>query len=282
MTTPSLWDIILALEGGLDITIRLCRLFVSAPEDRFTVDSILERAEIPFQRRSEALENIDSLQQLGLLKSDDTSLSPNPRNASFWSSLADQMKGALVCRDIFERRIKSQRPRIVVTTPVEGNTFFERLRSDERLYVHTCPTWEAFQGLAEEARQRLVVMTPFLDRKGAETVRDMFQRTSGAVEKHLVLRFIHDSENRSVVRGLDHIANELKRLKVSVHDFVMPEKDGIKETFHAKIISKDRDKAYVGSANMTREYSIEVGLLVFADAAEGIAKLVDKVIDISA
>ncbi len=281
MNRASFRDTVLALEDSLDIAASLCRLMSECSGAGLDLDTAMSRASVPFSRKSQALAVIEAMQDLGLLVKSDAYLIPTLQPPSFWSDQAAKLEGAWACREILQARQKKQGPRIVVTTPAETGLFAERVRSDDNLYVRTCPTWETLRDLAERAERSFSVATPFLDREGADMTLDLFKKVGSNVEKHLILRFVRDPENRSCIRGLDYIESDLQRLGVHVHDFVLTGELGQKETFHAKIVLKDRDRAYVGSANLTREHSVEVGLLVFAEAAEGIAKIIDIMIEAS-
>ena len=56
------------------------------------------------------------------------------------------------------------------------------------------------------------------------------------------------------------------------------------ETFHAKILLADTDKAYIGSANMnrwSRDYSMECGVIIRGPCVKPVATLVDAMTSIS-
>ena len=56
------------------------------------------------------------------------------------------------------------------------------------------------------------------------------------------------------------------------------------ETFHAKIILADDDKAYIGSSNMTRwsrDFSMECGVILRGPCVKPVATLVEAMIKIS-
>ena len=56
------------------------------------------------------------------------------------------------------------------------------------------------------------------------------------------------------------------------------------ETFHAKILLADDDKAYIGSANMTRwsrDFSMERGVILRGPSVRPVATLVDAVLGVS-
>ena len=56
------------------------------------------------------------------------------------------------------------------------------------------------------------------------------------------------------------------------------------ESFHAKILLADDDKAYVGSSNMnrySRDHSMECGIVVRGPGAKPVSALVDAIISIA-
>jgi phosphatidylserine/phosphatidylglycerophosphate/cardiolipin synthase-like enzyme len=67
-----------------------------------------------------------------------------------------------------------------------------------------------------------------------------------------------------------------------LYNYSIPRDEGQKrETFHAKIILADSDVAYVGSANLTaasREYSMEMGVVLRGKAAREVAIVIDAVL----
>jgi len=281
MNVPNVQRIILSLEDHLDLAILLCCFFRDHPREVFTVDSLLRQAEVPFGRWSQALTAVDTFQSLGLVSNDETGIRLHHQNSEFWSSLVERLEGAATYRNIMEEKLKRERPKIVVTIPNQESIFSYRLRSDSNLYVRTYMTSEAFQSLAEEAEKRLVIMTPFLDREGAETVKNLFQIASTGIQKHLILRYVNYEDKKFSIRGLDHIASDLQKIGVKIHDFVLSKDNGCLETFHSKVVCKDWDQAYVGSANLTREHSIEMGFLVFGETAKKLTEIIDIILDIS-
>lgn len=281
MTGPERTAIISALEDCLYMAVLLARLFADNPGGMFQRDQVPHLAGVPFGRTSEALAALDRFEELDLCATTDVTLRPGPDWVEQWDSLADMLQGALVYQELVLQKKRQEQPRVVITTPYKDGLFAKMVKDRTGLYVRSDQTAEVFRTLAENAIQRLVVATPFLDREGAEMVKDLFLRTDPKVEKHLVLRFLNDPESRRCVRGIDWIEADLLRMGVAVHDFTLQNSTGGRETFHAKIVVKDSDQAYVGSANLTRAHSIEIGLLVFGEAAEKVADSVDIILKLT-
>lgn len=133
--------------------------------------------------------------------------------------------------------------------------------------------------MAANATQRFSVMTPFVDKDGAERIVSLFQSTRLGVTKELVVR-------NGLPDSLTGKANELKALGVAVYDFRIPRPDRPEnETFHAKVVRVDDSECYAGSSNMTKwsfEYSLELGFHVRGAAAAKVSRLLDAVLAVSA
>lgn len=137
-------------------------------------------------------------------------------------------------------------------------------------------TREVLPSIAENAIERFVVMTPFLDEVGGEILLALFQHVRPSVQKQLILRTTAEG---FLPAGYPAIAGSLSTLGVEVLNFRLEkgEASGM-ETFHAKVVLADDTKAYVGSSNMNKwsfQYSLELGLLVSGKAASRISQIVD-------
>ncbi|WP_162587952.1 phospholipase D-like domain-containing protein [Variovorax sp. RA8] len=143
-------------------------------------------------------------------------------------------------------------------------------------------TKEVLPALAERARQRFCVMTPFIDEVGAPVVKNLFERSRACAKKSLVIRATPEGALPSAVQS---IRSDLDDLGVQILSLRKGRTDAAGyETFHAKVILADEDEVYVGSANMTRwsfEQSLELGVLIRGKAAQSIARLVDAVASVS-
>lgn len=143
-------------------------------------------------------------------------------------------------------------------------------------------TKEVLPALAERAKQRFCVLTPFIDEVGAPVVINLFDRSRNCLRKVLIIRSAPDGEMPSAVKSslpaLCALGVQVRSLRLD-----RPDATGY-ETFHAKVLLADDDEAYVGSANMTKwsfEQSLELGVLVRGRAARTIARVVDAVESVS-
>jgi hypothetical protein len=275
VSRPYIPEAIEALEDCLYVAVFLARFFATRSGEAFDPEQVRQMAGIPFGRASEAASAMEKMTQAGLCIRKDGTIAPEPEWDGDWDVLAYALQGALAHHELVRQRNRRTRPRIVVTTPNRAGPFACRIKDQTGLYVRSSQTSEVFRELAGEAKERLVIMTPFLDYEGADTVAALFRRADPSVAKHLVLRNPEGSGDTGCARGYPRIRGELASLGVGVHDFTLTRDNGTLETFHAKIVCKDRDQAYVGSANLTRENSIELGLLVFGETAENVADTVD-------
>jgi phosphatidylserine/phosphatidylglycerophosphate/cardiolipin synthase-like enzyme len=173
----------------------------------------------------------------------------------------------------------SARARFVVTLPPEPSRVGDQLqRMAGASFTTLTDTRDAFLHLARRARQRLVVITPFIDSSGASWAADLFNATD-AHEKILVVR----GREQLTACGAD--GERLQGLTTKLFDYslagVTSKGQPYLETFHAKIVLADGAAAYVGSANFlyrSREMNLECGFLMEGDAVAPVAVLVDALL----
>jgi phosphatidylserine/phosphatidylglycerophosphate/cardiolipin synthase-like enzyme len=141
-------------------------------------------------------------------------------------------------------------------------------------------TKDAFLHLARRARERLVIMTPYIDSPGANWAADLFEATA-ARSKILVLRGM-EQVPKAGASG-DRLAKAASRM----YDYTLvgSGRDGqaFTETFHAKVVLADGVAAYVGSANFlyrSREANLECGFLMEGDAVTPVAVVVDALLGV--
>jgi phosphatidylserine/phosphatidylglycerophosphate/cardiolipin synthase-like enzyme len=171
---------------------------------------------------------------------------------------------------------------VVLTKPSCSSSLEQRLEDRGWKTSAIAPTHQAFLDIVQGARERVVVMTPFLDSYGASWLQELVEQIRPGVTKTVVLRSLEDSSRPDYPNGYLAIGNWLAERNVSVLNYSIPRERGLKrETFHAKVISADRTAAYVGSANLTlasRDYSMEMGVVLRGRAAQVIAEVVDAVL----
>lgn len=171
------------------------------------------------------------------------------------------------------------RARFVVTLPPEPSRIADSLaRHAEASFTVLTNTQDAFIHLARRAKERLVIMTPFIDASGAQWASDLFEATQ-AEQKILILR------DASQLEGCGPQGQLLRGLVGRICDYAFYETEeksgGPLETFHAKVVLADGIAAYVGSANFlrrSRERNLECGFLLDGDAVAPVAVLVEAVL----
>jgi phosphatidylserine/phosphatidylglycerophosphate/cardiolipin synthase-like enzyme len=173
----------------------------------------------------------------------------------------------------------SARARFVVTLPPEPSRVGDQLqRMAGASFTTLTDTKDAFLHLARRARQRLVIITPFIDSSGASWAADLFIATD-ARDKVLVIR------GREQLAACGMNGERLRASATKCFDYSLA---GVNsngqpslETFHAKIVLADGAAAYVGSANFlhrSRETNLECGFLMEGDAVAPVAVLVDALL----
>lgn len=173
----------------------------------------------------------------------------------------------------------SARARFVVTLPPGPSRIAEQLqKSSGQSFTTLTDTQDAFLHLARRARDRLIVMTPFIDATGASWAADIFEAT-GAGKRELILR------ESGQLESCGTSAARLRKCVTRIYDYsiAQTEDPGSVETFHAKVVLADGVAAYVGSANFlyrSREKNLECGFLLEGDAVAPVAVLIDAVLNI--
>lgn len=174
---------------------------------------------------------------------------------------------------------------VVLTTPPEPS-ILERKLSDRGWRTSDLEaTQKAFQSMISEAKRRVVVMTPFLDVKGAMWLKELLQTARSGVERTLILRSLEAPGRSDYPDGYDLLREWLASQHIHVMNYSIPwEAGGRRETFHAKVILCDTEAAYLGSSNMTAasiEHSMEMGVVIRGKAARDVATIVESVLEAS-
>lgn len=196
--------------------------------------------------------------------------------------LSELLRGAEHYRRL---RLDAQSVEITVTMPMAPSRLEAQLGGGPGRPGGYLPTNEALLRVAGAARERLVVLTPFLDGRGFGWLREMMEAAQPPAEKILVLR---DADRYTAELGVHHTP-WLRATRVSVRDYHLPHGFGsgralAVETFHAKIFLADERLAYVGSANILGSgdgTSLEAGVLVDGRAAAQVARLVEGVLRVA-
>jgi hypothetical protein len=203
-----------------------------------------------------------------------------PGRQELHTQLAPLLAGAALYRaDVHEDEDVVQ---VVMTLPPPPSAVAQELKSLAAGLWGMVDTKEVLPALAERAKLRFCVMTPFIDAVGAPVVLNLFERSRICSRKVLIVRAAPDGEMPPAVLSMQPALNALG-VQVRSLRIDRPEAAGY-ETFHAKVLLADNDEAYVGSANMTKwsfEQSLELGVLVRGSAARIIARVVDAVESVS-
>jgi phosphatidylserine/phosphatidylglycerophosphate/cardiolipin synthase-like enzyme len=201
--------------------------------------------------------------------------------------LSHSLKGlsiALAAIDHFAENIHVDRTQaqVVLTRPSLSSVLEAQLEECGWRMGAIKPTDQAFLALVQGAETQIVIMTPFLDAAGARWLKEMVDNIQPGVSISLVLRSLEDPGRADYPVGFETSRPWLAARGVDVFNYSIPRDDGLKrETFHAKVILADRKAAYVGSSNLTaasRDYSMEMGVILHGKAAREIAEVVNAVL----
>lgn len=174
---------------------------------------------------------------------------------------------------------------VVLTRPAKPSRLEAALNARGLRAANLEVTERAFLGMAGQARQRVVVMTPFLDLEGADWLRELFSRVAPSVARVLILRWLDAPGRQDYPVGYERIAPWLHDQGVRVLNYSVPRlgAQGF-ETFHAKLVLCDEEHAYVGSTNITAaslSHSMEMGVALRGKAAREVAVVVEAVMAVA-
>jgi hypothetical protein len=164
----------------------------------------------------------------------------------------------------------------VVTLPAAPSAIARVLPAEGPIHASIGRTEEALGEIARASVRSFTVMSPFVNREGAEFAQHLFDHST-APRRTLITRRAGPTR-----LALEPLLSALDAKGIRVLDYLLPA-DGSYETFHAKVVIADGDHAYVGSANMTRyaRHSMELGVIVKGRPARAVAALVRGVERIS-
>lgn len=175
--------------------------------------------------------------------------------------------------------------KVILTKPAKPSQLEKKLSDKGWKTFEIEPTMHAFHGMANATIKRLVIMTPFFDKTGAEWVKEIFSMTKEGVQRILILRSLeHNKDWNDYPSGYDLISGWLKDHQVAVYNYsVKKAEGGGRETFHAKVVLADSRIAYIGSSNMTAasSYSMEMGVKITGRSAADVAVIVESVISVA-
>ena len=218
---------------------------------------------------------LSALQTAGLIR-------PESDGYSLRIPPLDAMRCAAVLRGVAyaqHRHRDANQVEITLSPPARPSRLMDVLPNKGFAWARLYDTKDSLIELASRARQRFVVVSPFLDDQGLDWIDLLFQATARSpIDRMLIVRGREDAE-RDALRA--HRA-ALASWKTRILTYAIVHDPGLRtpavETFHAKILLADDDKAYVGSANMTRwsrDFSMECGVILGGPCVRPIATLVD-------
>jgi phosphatidylserine/phosphatidylglycerophosphate/cardiolipin synthase-like enzyme len=180
-------------------------------------------------------------------------------------SLAQNLSGVASYLRLHSDRNSVQ---LVLTEPGQKSALRRAIDDSRALPPVVFQTSDAFFSLARSAREELTVLSPFLDRQGAEFLVELFALCSEGVRRSLICRPLDEPECGDAFRR--HAA-DFRRLEVSVYEYALPSLlPSGRETFHAKVVLADASSFYVGSSNFmgsALDRSFECGVIVHGETA---------------
>jgi len=168
---------------------------------------------------------------------------------------------------------------VALTPPGKPSRLTDALRSRGWIEAELEHTEPLLRHLAATATHRFVVMSPFLDAGGVENLLSLFAATRGGVSRMLIAR-CHDGV---LTPALQAALPTLRGMEVAIHNYWLPRPGGY-ETFHAKVIVADDQRAYLGSANMTQAslwVSMELGAFLKGSSVKTLASILDSILVIA-
>lgn len=172
--------------------------------------------------------------------------------------------------------------RVVLTKPPRPCALEDQLSKLGWRTYDLEPTEHAFLRMVQQAKSRVVVMSPFFDVKGALWLKELFTQVPAGVDRKLVLRSLEEPGRSDYPQGFDMLGPWLAGEAVQVFNYSLPRAPSPgRETFHAKVVLCDDDVAYVGSSNLNAaslEHSMEMGVAMEGKAARDVAMVVEAVL----
>jgi phosphatidylserine/phosphatidylglycerophosphate/cardiolipin synthase-like enzyme len=173
---------------------------------------------------------------------------------------------------------------ITLSPPASPSRLMEKLPKTDFSWARLFDTKDSLIELASRAQRRFVIVSPFLDEEGLRWIAALFEAARGATERLLIVRG-RDETELSVLRShREALAPWNARILAYAvaHDPAV--RSPLIETFHAKILVADNNRAYIGSANMnrwSRDVSMECGVIVSGPCVRPVATLVDAIVSIA-
>jgi phosphatidylserine/phosphatidylglycerophosphate/cardiolipin synthase-like enzyme len=200
---------------------------------------------------------------------------------------ADALRYATVLRGVAfaqHRQRDANSVDITLSPPASPSRLMETLPKAGFSWARLFDTKDSLIELASRSQRRFVIVSPFLDDEGLRWISALFEAARGATERLLIVRGRDDTE-LSVLRS--H-AQALAGWDARILSYAVAHDPAVRapviETFHAKILVADDNRAYIGSANMnrwSRDVSMECGVIVSGPCVRPVATLVDAIVSIA-
>jgi phosphatidylserine/phosphatidylglycerophosphate/cardiolipin synthase-like enzyme len=186
-------------------------------------------------------------------------------SAAVLKSLAENLLGVASYLRVHRDRDSVQ---LVLTEPGQKSALRRAIDDSHALPPVVFQTSDAFFSLARVATDELMVLSPFLDRQGADFLVELFGVSSETVRRSLICRPLNEPECGDAFRRR---ASDFRRLGVHVYEYALSSLlPSGRETFHAKIVLADATSFYVGSSNFmgsALDRSFECGVIVRGETA---------------
>lgn len=202
-------------------------------------------------------------------------------------SPADALRYSAVLRGVAfaqHRQRDANTVDITLSPPASPSRLMETLPKAGFSWARLLDTKDSLIELASRAQRRFVIVSPFLDEEGLGWITALFEAARGATERLLIVRG-RDETELSVLRSHAQALigwNARILAYAVVHDPAV--RSPVVETFHAKILVADDNRAYIGSANMnrwSRDVSMECGVIVSGPSVKPVATLIDAIVSIA-
>lgn len=200
----------------------------------------------------------------------------------------DALRYAAVLRGVAYARYRQRdanQVEITLSPPAHPSRLMEILPKQGFSWTRLYDTKDSLIELASQAERRLVIISPFLDVEGIEWIEQLFEATTKkSIERTIIVRGRDQTETDVLRKHHSQLAAWNAKILTYAISHHPAFRSPAVETFHAKILLADGDKAYIGSANMTRwsrDFSLECGVIVRGPSVKPIATLVEAMIKIS-
>lgn len=245
-----------------------------------SIRSLIDHAQLGVTEERATRELLEKAVNLGLIEAVSHGFCPRNDTQGKFRRLALALNSIDYYRSSVHR--DATLARVVLTRPPRPSILEQRLSDLGWRTSDLEPTNHAFHSMVRAAQRRVVVMTPFLDKRGAIWLQELLSYVAPDVERTLVLRGLEDPSRRDYPVGFGTIASWLETQGVRVFNYSIPRVDDRRrETFHAKVVLCDRDTAYLGSSNVTAaslDHSMEMGVVLQGSAATDVAEVIDAVL----